>query len=353
MKKIFLLLFIFLIVPFASADVISVNSGGSEEIVIGPDTYIEGFFGCVSTTCAKLGYTCGSWSDGCAKILDCSSCSSGYTCTSGTCVADAVTPPGPGGGDGPSGGDVCNIIVDPSEINIDLKVETNEIQIVNVTNTGSTTIEITPIQYQNLDEYTIVFNPTNFSLGPGETKKLEVRFVALNNTGNFVGRIKIGCAEVSSALNVKTLILWFDSNIVVLNRDYQVAQGNDLRTRVTLIPMGDEERLDVLLNYVIKDYQGKVFLTQSESVLVEKKMNFRKNFGTGSLPLNRYIVGLELVYPGGVAPSSAHFEIVETTATNFLGTLIFILILFILLITILIIILIIRRKRKQEQGVVQ
>ena len=39
--------------------------------------------------------------------------------------------------------------------------------------------------------------------------------------------------------------------------------------------------------------------------------NFKRNFDTGQLPLDKYIVGLELVYPGGVAPSSAHFEVVE------------------------------------------
>ena len=176
-----------------------------------------------------------------------------------------------------------------------------------------------------------------------------VVFVALDETGIFTGSINVGGVQVPVSLNIKTKLLLFDSNIVVLNRDYKVAQGSDLRTRVTLIPMGDPERLDVLLNYVIKDYNGKVYLTQSETVLVEKKMNFRKNFGTGSLPLNKYIVGLELVYPGGVAPSSAHFEIVQKTATDFLGTMVFILLLFILIILILIIILIIRRKRKQEQ----
>jgi hypothetical protein len=113
--------------------------------------------------------------------------------------------------------------------------------------------------------------------------------------------------------------------------------------------MGDEERLDVTLNYVIKNYGGKIYLTQSETVLVEKKMNFRKNFGVGSLPLGKYIVGLELVYPGGVAPSSAHFEIVGKTATGFLGSLIFFLMIAILILAILIILLIIRRKRKQAQ----
>jgi len=345
MKKIILLFVLLMLFPFVSADVISLNSGGSETIVINPDTYIEGFFGCVSETCPSLGYTCGSVADGCGKTLSCGTCASGYTCTSGTCVADTVTPPsGPGGGTTPG---VTDITVTPSSINLDLAINTNKQQVISVKNlkTTATTISISQSGLTNM----VILEETSLTLQPDEIKSFNVVFVALNETGIFTGSINIGGVQVLVSLNIKTKLLLFDSNIVVLNRNYKVSQGSDLRTRVTLIPMGDPERLDVLLNYVIKDYQGKVYLTQSETVLVEKKMNFRKNFGTGSLPLNEYIVGLELVYSGGVAPSSAHFEIVEKTATDFLGTIVFILLLFILIILILIIILVIRRKRKQEQ----
>ena len=341
--------FAFMLFPLVNADVISLNSGGSEVIVINPDTYIEGFFGCVPTTCAKLSYTCDSWTDGCGKILNCGSCGSGFTCTAGNCVAVPVTPPSGGGGGG-GGAAECSLVTTPSSINLDLKAETNKIQIINVKNIGTTTINLIPKQIQNLDKYSIIFDPGSLSLGPGETKELILRIVAFNETGIFTDTIQIGCSNLFGGINIKTVLLLFDSNIVVLNQDYKVSKGNDLRTRVTLIPMGDEERLDVTLNYVIKNYDGKVYLTQSETVLVEKKINFRKNFGTGSLPLGKYIVGLELVYPGGVAPSSAHFEVVEKTGSDFLGALILILIFLILVIAIVIVILIIRRKRKEEQS---
>lgn len=342
-------LFVFLVLPFVTADVISLNSGGSNTIVINPDTYIEGFFGCVPTTCVDLGYNCDSWSDGCGKILNCGSCASGHTCTSGVCVADSVTPPGPGGGGGVTA-TPDEILLTPTSINLNLAVNTNKEQMITVKNLQSSPTTV-PISQNGLDNM-VILGESSLTLQGGETKSFSVIFVALNDTGIFTGNIVVDGITIPVSLNIKTKLLLFDSNIVVLNRNYQVAKGDDLRTRVTLIPMGDDERLDVLLNYVIKDYSGKVYLTQSESVLVENKMNFRKNFGTGSLPLSEYIVGLELVYPGGVAPSSAHFEVVEKTASSFLGTLIFILIMFILIIAILLIILLIRRKRKQEQGAV-
>ncbi len=333
-----------LLFPTLSADVISINSGGSEVIVINPDTYIEGFFGCIPTTCAKLGYNCDSWSDGCGKTLNCGTCASGYTCTSGICVVDTVPPSNGGNG---AVTPTVNIAVEPTEINLDMAINTAIDKVIKVTNLGTSQVTVS-ISQTGLTNMVILGN-TSLILAGGETKDLSVRFVAPDTADNYVGKIIIGNKQVSVALNVKTKLLLFDSNIVVLNRDYKVAQESDLMTRVTLVPMGDPDRLDVTLNYVIKDYGGEIFLTKSETVLVEKTINFRRNFGTGNLPLGKYIVGLELIYPGGVAPSSAHFEIVQKSATDFLGSLIFFLIVAILILAIFIIFLIIRRQRKKEQ----
>ncbi|MDD5023380.1 MAG: hypothetical protein PHU63_04390 [Candidatus ainarchaeum sp.] len=343
--KTFLISLIFFVLPFISADVISLNSGGSEEIVINPDTYIEGFFGCVSLTCSYLGYTCGDWADGCGKTLNCGTCASGYTCTAGTCVA---IPSGGGGGGGDGGGaTTSNLEVTPEEINLNLAINTNVKQIITVKNKGTSpiTISISQTELQGM----VIFSENSLTLAVGETKTFYVAFVASDETGIFTGYINVGSVRVPVSLNVKTKLLLFDSNIVVLNPDYRVSQSSDLRTRVTLLPMGDPERLDVTLNYVIKDYNGKIYLTQSETVLVEKQINFRRNFGTGSLPLGKYIVGLELVYPGGVAPSSAHFEVVQKTAGDFFSSLIFILLIAIILVSIFIVLLLIKRKRDKEK----
>jgi hypothetical protein len=42
---------------------------------------------CTASTCSSLGKNCNSWSDGCGGTLNCGSCSSGYTCTSGVCTS--------------------------------------------------------------------------------------------------------------------------------------------------------------------------------------------------------------------------------------------------------------------------
>lgn len=347
-----ILLFVFLIVisfsSITNADVISVNSGGDNQMCVNPGGgigdcfFTGGIAACSPRTCSLLGYTCGNWSDGCGGTLDCGNCSSGYTCSSGTCTAI------PGGVTGGGGVAALNIDLIPQEINLKMAVNTNQKEIIKITNNEATTKTL-QISQSNL--YKLVILGTNsITLLSGETKELEVIFVAPNETGIFTGRIIIGDKQVSVSLNIKTKLILFDSNVIVLNRNYKISQGKPLKTKVELIPMGDKERMDVTLNYVIKDYSGKIYTTKSETVLVEEKTSFYRNFETGNLPIGKYIIGLELVYPGGVAPSSAHFEIVERNAEDFLGFIMFTLIIAMLIVSIVIIALMIRVKMRKKES---
>ena len=340
----FVFLFMIFILLFIRADTISVNSGGSSDVVINPDSYIEGFFTCFPLTCSQLGYNCGTWDNGCGGILNCGSCASGYTCSSGICVVSEI-PSGPGGGGVPS----LNIGVVPLEISLKMAVNTNQKEIIKITNNEATTKTV-QISQSNLYQK-VILGANSITLLAGETKELGVIFVAPNETGIFTGRIIIGDKEVLVTLNIRTKLTLFDSNIIILNRNYKISQGKPLKTKIELIPMGDKERMDVTLNYAIKDYSGKIYTTKSETVLVENDVNIYRDFETGNLAPGEYIIGLELVYPGGVAPSSAHFEIVKTTTEDFLSLVVFVLILAMIIVAIIIVALSLRLKtrgRKEE-----
>ena len=348
--KIILLTFFFTLIcflPTLQADIISLNPGGSEEFVVTTDKYIEGFFFgdivCVPYTCASLGYDCGSWDDGCGGTLTCATCASGYTCTAGTCVADVTG----NGGVTP----VANIALNPTEFNIDMEINTNVQRVIKVTNLGTSTTTI-GVSQSNLTNMVILGN-TSLTISAGQTVQLNVIFAAPGDPGIYTGKIIIGGKAVLVALNVKTELLLFDSNIVVLNENYEVRQGEQLRTLVNIIPMGDPTRLDVTLNFVIKDYANRVYLTKSETLLVEEQVQLRRNFDTGNLPLGKYIVGLELVYPRGVAPSSAHFIVIERPISTILGKLILFLIILILIVAIIIIIILIIRRIKERKQTQQ
>lgn len=341
---ILILLFLIAFVVFAqvvSADTLSINDGGSAETVINPDSYIEGFF----SGDVQILSQCGNGIlETPYEECDDGNFVSGDGCSS-LCNTEVIGGVGGGGGGGAGAPPKFGITIEPTEININLAVNTNKEQIIKITNSGDVAVNLS-VSQQNLTNM-IILPQKQISLAPGETKELTVIFVALSKTGIFTGKVLIGGRAVYVSLNVKTKLLLFDSNIIVLNEDYLVPRGDKLRTSVTLIPLGDVERMDVTLNYVIKDYDGRVYLTRTETVLVEKQVNFKRNFDTGFLPLGKYIVGLELIYPNGVAPSSAHFEITAGRQSTLYGKIVFFLINLILLILILLILLIIWRIIKQ------
>lgn len=341
MKRVLILFLVFCaVVPFIDADIVSINSGGDNQTIINPHEYIEGFFSGIP----EVGPICGNGVVETGEECDDGNTVSGDGC-SATCATEAVIPP-PGGGGG--GAEVTQLIfVTPIEFNINLAVNTNVEKIIKVTNLGTSSASVS-VSQSGLSEH-LILNTTSFILAPGETKNVKVIFVATNETGIFTGRIIIGGKIVSVSLNVRTKLLLFDSNIIVLNKDYLVQRGDKLKTQVSLIPMGESERTDVTLYYVIKDYSGNTYLTQTETTMVDKQINFNRNFDTGTLPLGKYVVGLQLVYSNGVAPSSAHFEVVEKIPINIFGKLVFFLILLILIIAILLIIILIERQRKKRK----
>jgi len=368
-KGILIILFFAICLQFVNADVISLNNGGSDEIVIGSNQYLEGFFsGDVLSSCGNGileipyeecddgNYVSG---DGCSSTCTTEATCGDGTCngveTCSTCSADCGNcGGGGGGGGGPTG---LNILVDPIKIEGHILVNANleeNIGITNLDKSKSAKVSISASGFYS-DLIVSFWDDTNKSwvsslsltIPSGGIANLKIRFSAQSFVGNYSGTIIIGNKIVPVNLIVQEKLLLFDSNIVVLNEDYLVPQGDKLRTSVTLIPLGDEERMDVTLNYVIKDYNGQVYLTRSETVLVYEQVNFRRSFDTGFLPLGQYIIGLELIYPNGVAPSSAHFEIATGRQNTFFGKVVFFIVNLILIVLILLILFIVLRMIRQ------
>lgn len=342
----FIFVSLFLINFVGSDDLISVNAGGDLQLCIDSGGFEECFVGgdyfCVPASCLSLNYECGTISDGCGVTLNCGSCASGFVCSSGTCVAESS-------GGGGAGTPVSDISINPKSITLVMLNGTYQERLIEIKNTGtkSQTLTISETDSSNIIHLDIF----SLTIPAGGTQYLNVTILAPIVEGNYLGNIKIGTQSVSVNVTSKTKFLLFDSNIVILNANYKVMQSDQLKTKVELIPMGDKERMDVTLNYVIGDATGKVYLTQSETVMVEDKIIIYRNFETGMLPLGDYIVGLELVYPNGVAPSSARFEVIENIPLNYIFVIPIILIIGILLdITLIIWILARISKRRLATG---
>ncbi len=265
-------------------------------------------------------------------VTDCGTCGGGTYCgdgtcnggeTTATCSADCKVVGGAGGGGGGGGGGAPTVVIpvitglelDTNEITLDMVVSSIREKVIRVTNTGTADAKIETSSGDFGEK--VVFADKSFVLKPGESKDLKIFISGGDKAEILTGKLNIGGKEILLAVNVKSQKLLFDAMIVIPDSSKQIKPNSKVNAQVTLIPMGDNPRVDVTLNYIVKDYNGKVYLKESETVLVDQQKSFKKQFYTKDLPTGNYILGLELVYPNGVATSSSHFEIAENIPISF------------------------------------
>ena len=244
---------------------------------------------------------------------------SGYSTRYYTMVLDYNEPTvpvdgGTGGGSGGGGGGgevvVSNLAFDPTELGFNIVVGGEYEAIVSVTNLADFALNIT-ISQNNLDDLLTIEN-RKVEFSPGEIKELKFLFKGPNVSGIYAGSILIGGNEILVSANVRTIDLLFDAMITIPDSLKKLSANDALQAQVVLIPMVDDlERMDVTLNYVIRDFEGNIYLIESETILVDSQKSFKKTFNVNNLVNGNYLVGLELVYPGGIATSSSHFSIVS------------------------------------------
>lgn len=226
---------------------------------------------------------------------------------------------GGGGGGGASGGGGGGIVptprnfkVSPTELNIILfsgRKETYEIEIENLEDRNVTfNIDISGIsQYISLGETKVVV---------GGNGKLKIPLVvSAPESGIYAGRIIISSGitkkEVFVILNVRSSDALFDVSLTISNAYKIFGLGQNLKTFISLLQVGEAEQVDVTVTYLIKDFEGVVLFTETETFSVYKSKSFVKEFPSSTLPSGEYIAGIDVQYPEGFATSSSHFSVVE------------------------------------------
>ncbi len=232
-----------------------------------------------------------------------------------------TTTSGGGGGSATGAKKVENISIDLRYIDLNMELSSNTEKSIIVTNrgTGNKTIKITQ---QSLDGL-VILPFDSVTIGAGESKSLKFLFLSPSKAGIYAGKLIIGGNEVYVSINAGKKEVLFDVSVLILDADKTIKSGNDLNAQISLIPMADNPRLDVTLSYLIKDFEGKTYLQESETLLIDGPKNLQKRFRAKNLPSGEYLLGVEVVYSNGTAVSSAHFN-VASRVINFINIAIFI-----------------------------
>ena len=152
------------------------------------------------------------------------------------------------------------------------------------------------------------------SLGPNQEKDIAIKVNSLEKgliTGKIVFSSKGQRYELPVVINVKSEDFLFDVAISVLEDYKDIGVGNSILSQINLIQVGPQVVVDVVANYVVKDFEGIVYLEERETFAVLVDKGYTKEFDTSHLEEGTYVIGLELVYPGAFASASSQFEVIE------------------------------------------
>lgn len=262
-------------------------------------------------------------------------CDAGIGETTATCSADCPSTPAattPGGGSaGGSGGSstkpqaikvlTSDLEIAQKKLNINaISKETVE-RVITISNKGAKIIDL-QIVLEGIDGSASV-SPVSFTLNPWQQKDIVLKINA-KEKGLMTGKVKFvfsgeTVAESTVAVNIMSENFLFDSAIS-LSREYRtISAGENIPAQIDLQQVGPQEKVDVVANYIIKDFSGNNYLEDSETFYVLGDKSFTKDFYTANLPPGKYVLALEIVYPGAFATSSVQFEVLqkEEPVSNF------------------------------------
>ena len=261
-------------------------------------------------------------------------------------------PPGGGGGGG-----TANIIkqfsLDKEKIQITLKQGETKKETITIKNTGNQKIKIT--LDTKLEEF-MKISETSFDLNAGEAKIIILDFIVREDTNPdlYIGKLNIKAEglqkEILIAIEVESKKPLFDVKVEIPKRFQTIMPGEEIMANIKLYSLGKTGRVDVSVEYKIKDKEGKEIISEHETIAVETQTSFVKelkipenaNFGT-------YMLYVKAVYDHETASSSAWF-IVGKKPFFTKENIILIITVVIILIFILIILIELRKIRKHMKA---
>jgi hypothetical protein len=240
------------------------------------------------------------------------------------------TPAGPsgGGGGGSTTTPAIKFIVRPESYSRTMEVDETETDNIQITNQENNARDFN-IRVDSVDNI-ISFEEETVRINAKETKEIEFRISSPKEPGIYTGKIIVTTGntrkEVLVVINVeiegeKSL---FDISMIIPRSHRTIKTGGGLIAQINLLQMGVKKGMDVTLEYVVKDFEGKIHLIESETLYVYDQKTIEKEFDTHELVLGDYVLGAELKYPEGVAVASSQFSVAEEIPGALEGILLFI-----------------------------
>jgi len=274
-----------------------------------------------------------------------------------TPVEVIITVPGTGGG---GGGTTTTTIIEkfeviPEEFLISLKQGETTTKEIIIKNTGKEIIKIN-IENPKLEQF-IKISETSFELKPDEEKTIILDFIARQDTlpnlyiGNLIIKSDTTEKSILIAIEVESDKALFDIKAEIPKKYKIILPGEELLAVLKLYNLGGKERIDVLIDYIIKDEAGNEILFEQETIAVEIQASFIKTFTMPEdIKFGKYVLYTKVTYNGEVASASAWFSIGKKPFFDLNKIIIIVVIIILINLAILLMALKKSRKNKKFRG---
>ena len=162
----------------------------------------------------------------------------------------------------------------------------------------------------------IFISDSDFEVKAKSEKTIFLTFVATEDVfpDVYTAKIKIKTQysekELPVIYEVRTKKALFDVSLNIPARYKFLKPGDDLFFQVTLLNLGEIGKVDVNLEYDIKDFNGNIINSFEETVAVETQASFSKTVNLpDNIPLGDYVAAIRAKYGLTVSTASDLFSI--------------------------------------------
>jgi len=228
---------------------------------------------------------------------------------------------GGGGGTAPAIPIVTDFSVNKTTLKVVLKQGQTKTEAFSIKNTGTSIFDVKAF-LSDIEKFKVSpeANEIAHTLNPDEEKTIELVFKALENEKPDIYPGKISLKGPSTEKEVITIIEvdsaepLFDVDVEVLSGSKKVFPGEEILLEINLFNVRGFGRVDVVVEYAIKDLQGNVVANEHETLAVETQAKFTRALtAPSSLRPGNYVAVAKVTYADSVGTSSDLFEVTAKT----------------------------------------
>jgi uncharacterized membrane protein YgcG len=222
-----------------------------------------------------------------------------------------------GGGGGSSIRPLANFELDKTLIEVTLSKGKSKQEELILTNTGRSSQTYQILISESLKD--LIFIPEdNFVVEKGQTETILINFITSENikSGVYFGSIDI----ISDSVTKKVSIIFtiqekenlFDISLKIPNKYKKLLPGEELLLQLDIYNLGEVGKVDVELEYLVKDIEGNLIMHQNEFAAIETSLSKYQTLDLPSdISIGDYVVIVNVKYGDFSSPVSAKFKVVR------------------------------------------